>query len=180
MIYVGCDYSITSPAVTIIDGSSVEHYFRFDLPKRKILSFPDSFKFKPIVDKDDAMRRYNENSDWVLECIGGREATVVIEGYAMGVSGTGRVFDLAENCGILKFKLNQAGIKYYTPTPGQIKKFYTGNGAAKKELMVYTFEKKTSNDLYDIFKWESVKSPMSDIADSHAMALYCKEVVCAV
>ena len=176
MIFVGIDYSINSPGVTIInEAGDTEYYFRFDEPKRKILELPASFTRSDKCIKTDQMDRYIDNADWVLKCIAGRDATVVIEGYALGASGGGRVFDLAENCGILKYKLREAGIKYITPTPGQIKKYYTGRGNAKKEFMVYSYIEKTGLDLHKIFGRETASSPLSDIADSHAMALYCKE-----
>ncbi len=173
MIYVGIDYSMNSPAVTIIDGENIEYHFRFDYPKRKKVCLPKCFFPEPTCDSKNDMHKYKNNVDWVMKCIGDRECVVVIEGYSYGSAG--QVFNLAENCGILKYVLSQKNIQFSTPSPGTIKKFFTGKGNATKEFMTYTFGIKTGYDLYEIFNRESLGGPMADIADSYAMALYCKQ-----
>jgi len=174
MIYCGLDMSITSPGLTIIDGDSIEYYFRYDIPKRKKVDIPSSFHPYPTCDSKDDMYRYIDNANWIMKCINGREAAVVIEGYALGA--TGRVFNIAENCAVTKYVLHQAGIPIHIYGPGTIKKFATGNGVAKKGLMIHHFEKETSMDLYKIFNKESASSPLSDIADSYFMAQFCKKL----
>ena len=173
MIYVGIDYSIRSPAVCIIDGDKIEHHFRFDYPKRKKVELPENFFPEPTCDSLEDMYRYINNAEWVLKCIGDREAKVVVEGYAFGANGN--VFNIGENCAVMKYMLYQRGIKVDTPSPGTIKKFFTGKGNATKEFMVWTFEQKTSIDLYKAFNREALGGPMTDIADAYAMACYCSE-----
>lgn len=173
MIFVGIDYSMTSPAVTIIDGDNIEYHFRYNYPKRKKVDLPKCFFPEPTCDSVDDVYRYTNNAEWVMKCIGDRECVVVIEGYSYGSAG--QVFNLAENCGILKYILRKNGIKFSTPSPGTIKKFFTGKGNATKEFMTYTFCEKSGHDLYKIFNRESLGGPMADIADSYAMAMYCKQ-----
>lgn len=174
MIYVGLDMSINSPGLTIIDGETIEHHFRFDFPKRKKITLPENFFPKETCDKSqEDMVRYIDNAEWIISCINGREAVVVIEGYAFGATGS-RIFNIAENCAVTKYRLFQEKIPVFIYTPGTIKKFATKNGAAKKGLMVDRYEKETGNDLYEIFQKNNPDSPLSDIADSYFMAKYAQ------
>lgn len=67
---------------------------------------------------------------------------VCIEGYAMG--GVGRVFDIAELGGIVKFHLYQIKQAFCTPTPTQVKKYATGKGggpnAGKDQVTMHVFK----------------------------------------
>jgi hypothetical protein len=178
MIYVGLDMSINSPGLTIIDGDSIEYHFRYDMPKRKKVVLPDNFFAYPICDSKDDMTRYVDNADWIMDKIAGREAVVCIEGYAMAAQG--RVFNIAENCAVTKYELYKAGIQTLIQSPGSIKKFATGNGAAKKGLMLYHFQRDTGIDLYAIFGRDTAVSPLTDIADSYFMAKFAQKTMKAV
>ncbi len=59
----------------------------------------------------------------------------VLEGYAMGVRGGGRVFDIGELGGVLKFTLWRRSIRTLVVPPTSLKLFLTGNGRADKEDM---------------------------------------------
>ena len=172
MIYVGLDMSITSPGLTVIDGDKIEYHFRYDFPKRKKITLPDNFFPYPTCESKDDMTRYVDNADWIMSVIGDREAVVCIEGYAMAAQG--RVFNIAENCAVTKYRLFQKGIKTIIASPATIKKFATGNGTAQKGLMLYHFEHKTGLDLYKFFDRGTAVSPLTDIADSYFMARYAE------
>ena len=58
---------------------------------------------------------------------------VALEDYAFAAKG--RVFHIAENTGILKYKLFQQGIPLETISPSAVKKNATGKGNADKEMM---------------------------------------------
>jgi len=96
---------------------------------------------------------------------------VGIEGYAFGA--VGRVFQIAENCGLLKHKLWERDIPYDVYPPTMIKKFGCGKGNANKELMIEAFEKETSIDIREkcgiITKsW----NPITDIVDAYYICKY--------
>jgi len=71
-------------------------------------------------------------SRWAREIIHEHSVTkVFMEGYAFGA--TGRVFQIAENTGSLKYQLWKEGLGYDVYPPSMIKKFATGKGNANKE-----------------------------------------------
>ena len=77
------------------------------------------------------------------------------------------LFQIAENCGILKYRLLQKGYTYNTVVPSVVKKGATGKGNADKDMMYEAFVKETKLDLKKIFDTEKVSNPLSDIADSY-------------
>ncbi len=83
------------------------------------------------------------------------------ENYAYAA--TGRVFNIGENTGILKYKLFQNHMMFDTVVPGTVKKFATGKGNAKKDQMRDAFVEDTGIELGKIKQW-------SDIADSYWIA----------
>ena len=102
--------------------------------------------------------------------------TVAIEGYAF--SSTGRVFQIGEHTGILKYLLHQQHYTITSTPPTVVKKFATGKGNADKSRMTRTFL-----DQYPSAKvWCPVffprtpdtasfaKSPLSDLADAYWIA----------
>ena len=60
-----------------------------------------------------------------------------MEGYSFG--STGRVFNIAENTGILKYNLWAALIHFDVLAPTTVKKFATGSGSASKVDMFNQF-----------------------------------------
>ena len=97
--------------------------------------------------------------------------TIYIEDYSFG--STGRVFHIAENCGILKHKLWEVGYKFTTVPPTVIKKFATGKGNADKQKMYEAFFSETGKNLVQYYsKTEKLGSPATDIVDSFYIAKY--------
>ena len=96
--------------------------------------------------------------------------TIQIEDYSYG--STGRVFHIAENLGLLKYKLKmECGWDYTLLPPSVIKKHATGKGNANKDLMLHAFEEETHTNLGKVFDTTS-KSPISDIADAYFICKY--------
>jgi Holliday junction resolvasome RuvABC endonuclease subunit len=121
---------------------------------------------------DTPIRRFSQISDWVYELIEDTihtEQLVYIEGYSFGSKGQG-VFQIAENCGILKYRLQQMMVNYDTVVPSVVKKGATGKGNADKDLMYESFSKETNTDLKKIFDVEKISNPVSDIVDSFYIA----------
>lgn len=93
---------------------------------------------------------------------------VVLEGYSMG-SSSGLVFNIAENTGLLKYKMWKAGIQVETPSPGQIKKHFTGKGNANKEAMGDRFFELFGFWFSDLWTMKHYSSPENDLVDACAM-----------
>lgn len=58
-----------------------------------------------------------------------------IEGYAMSAGDRGKCFHIGEWGGIVRLYMEIWGIPYIVVGPGQLKHFFTGNGAATKTQM---------------------------------------------
>ena len=157
----GIDYSITSPAFCIYDGSSFNINYLVARDRDLVLGRETSETLNPRLypQWDDNMQRFSRLASWVCdELMWQMRPKVVIENYAYAA--TGRVFDIGENTGILKYKLNKCGMRFETVTPQIVKKYATGKGNAKKADMYDAFVEDTGIDLGKIKQW-------SDIADSY-------------
>ena len=93
-------------------------------------------------------QRYNSISDWAVDKVLGCDY-VGLEGYAYGASGRA-IFQIAENCGLLKYKLWEAGIAVDVIPPTKVKKDATGKGNADKRKMVDAFELDTGVNLQNL------------------------------
>jgi hypothetical protein len=123
--------------------------------------------------------RYNNIANWVINIIKAQYPPnhvskkcpiIQIEDYSYG--STGRVFHIAENLGLLKYKLKiECGWDYTLLAPSVIKKFATDKGNANKELMLGAFQEDTGVNL-GLLLDSSVKSPITDIADAYFICKY--------
>ena len=108
--------------------------------------------------------RFDTISEWATNlCIGA--ADVGMEGYAYGAKG--RVFNLAENMGLLKYKLYKHAIPVTIVEPSKVKKCATGKGNADKQVMYETFSKETNTDLKSVFAQKTLSNPVTDVIDSY-------------
>ena len=139
---VGVDYSLTSPAVCV---------------GKKFYYLTSKKKFTGKMSKDiigyehkawvDPIQRFKNISEFVLDILSKvNNPEIYIEGYSYGSKGQG-LFQIAENCGILKFRLQDKGYSYNTIVPSVVKKGATGKGNADKDMMYEAFLKETKIDL---------------------------------
>lgn len=168
---------MTSPAIcfyTEADGdlnfANCECYYLTQLKKYEV-----SFKnvYGDYVEFDENLNhRYDTISSYFLDRIYERDVKkVFIEDYSMG--STGRVFNIAENTGILKYRFWCLGINYATVAPTVIKKFATGKGNSNKEKMQEAFELENSIRLKEELKQtEKQWNPSSDIIDAYYICKY--------
>ena len=162
---IGIDYCLTSPAVCVNDGKLKFYYLT---TKKKWLGKQS----KDIIGYEhkewtDPIERFTYISDFVFDIIfTANNPKIFIEGYSFGSKGQG-LFQIAENCGILKYRLLEKGYGYNTIVPSVVKKGATGKGNADKDMMYEAFLKETKIDLKKIFDTEKVGNPISDIADSY-------------
>lgn len=179
-VIVGIDYSLTSPCVCVSRDKTFSNSFFYFLNDRKTVQG----KFHNILGEEHQeyltdQERYENNASWVLSILSDfdkREVTILIEDYSFGSKG--RVFNLAENCGILKYMLYKAGYNFFTVPPTVIKKYATGKGNATKEKMYESFVKDTFVDLHSIISpTTKLGSPTTDIVDAWYIARYmcCKK-----
>jgi len=118
--------------------------------------------------------RYENIASWVLTILAEfkkEEVVILIEDYSFGSKG--KVFNLAENCGILKYMLYKNGYKFFTVPPTVVKKYATGKGNATKEKMYEAFLNETFIDLHSIISpTTKLGSPTTDIVDAWYIAKY--------
>ena len=171
---IGIDYSLTSPAICITKDFIFENSQFFFLTNKKKYIGPMSKNIFGFEHKEynTPIHRFSQISDWAFDTIKETIHTtqkVFIEGYSFGSKGQA-VFQIAENCGILKYRLQEMDIDYETVVPSVVKKGATGKGNADKDLMYESFSKETNTDLKKIFDVEKIGNPVSDIVDSFYIA----------
>ena len=180
MRIAGVDYSMTSPAVCVHIGDQWDimncKFFYLNKTKKlakKFLSGMICGKLLPGEFSHEC-ERYNHVAEWTIKHLYGMDH-VSIEGYAYGA--TGRVFQIAENTGLLKHKLWELDIPYNIYTPTHIKKFATDYGYAKKPIMYEAWMKETDLDIHNLMtpKRKEVSNPITDIVDAYFI---CKKLFC--
>lgn len=177
---VGIDYSLTSPAICITDDFVYENsYFYFLTSKKKYEGKIDNNVFGYLHDEwTDPIERFKNISTFVFNVMGKHISPqigyksiqkIFIEGYSYGSKGQG-LFQIAENCGILKYRLQEHNLPYDTVVPSVVKKFATGKGNADKEKMYDQFYVDTGVNLMEVFEQNTLSNPVTDIVDSWYIA----------
>jgi hypothetical protein len=178
MIIAGIDYSMRSPSICVFVGTEDESFiferckFYF-LTDTKIYAnfFLNNIHGESFSKWDGDSERYKSISDWAIEKLIGCEQ-IAIEGYSFNSSG--KLFHIAENTGILKYKIYNIGIPLEVVPPANIKKFATGKGNADKDMMHNSFISETGLNLqHEITpKKKKINNPVSDIVDSYYICKY--------
>lgn len=175
MVVVGIDYSLTCPCVCVSkDKSFTNSYFYYLTDRKSVMGKFHNILGEPHPDYLTDQERYENNATWVLEILSNfnrEEITIMIEDYSFGSKG--KVFNLAENCGILKYLLFKHNYIFHTVPPTVIKKFATGKGNATKEKMYEAFLSDTMVDLHNILLPNAkLASPITDVVDAWYLARY--------
>lgn len=172
MIVCGIDYSLTSPAITIHEGNEwdvANCKFYYIVHREKQLVTTGQFYGSLYQEYTSDSHRFENLSNWSLDIIK-KSDKAFIEGYSYG--SVGRVFQIAENAGLLKYKLWKEKIPLGVFAPAEIKKYATGKGNSPKEKMYEAFLAETEVDIrkkLDIIK-TTQWNPLSDIVDSYYIA----------
>ena len=178
---VGIDYSLSSPCICIHDGPV------FSISNCSFHYLTSTKKHEGVWNKDVDItgtlhlyftsdeQRYAAITKWVLELL--KEGDVIcIEGYSM--ASTGRVFNIAENAGLLKHYLWKHKFEFSVVPPTVIKKFATGKGNANKEKLQESFIEETGVNIKHILNMtEKQWNPSSDIIDAYYLCKYGVENV---
>ena len=179
---------MNSPAMAIIDTKTgkvcITSYHcvskKFDAflyQDDKLMIGTQYFKKDFLNDQE----RFDNISEYFIQAMKALEVQpedkFVIEGYAMGA--TGRVFNIAENTGIMKHKIYKTFKKdCLLAPPMSVKKFATGKGNAKKDKMSEAFTERFGITLYNLLGCKIDGSPSSDIIDAYFIAKYGQEELC--
>ena len=175
MTRVGIDYSMTSPAICIGDGT-------FTGCKIKYLTSIKKFAQSYLNGKIEGTHfgtwtspesRYDYISNWILAQVP-PYSDVILEGYSF--ASKGKVFHIGENTGLLKHKLFKADIHPCMPTPSQIKKHATGKGNASKTDMYCAFVDLTGIELAEEMDCLPESNPLTDVIDSFWIHTYIKTI----
>jgi Holliday junction resolvasome RuvABC endonuclease subunit len=174
MKIAGIDYSLTSPAICIHEGNIWDYNkckFYYLTSKKKWLVNSEQFYGTEYEKYDSDTHRYDNLSKWSSNIIlNGKVEKCFIEGYAFGA--VGRVFQIAENTGLLKYKLWKDNIPFGVFAPSEIKKHASGKGNSNKEKLYECFLEETKIDIRKILDIpnEKVWNPVSDIVDAYYIA----------
>lgn len=168
----GIDYSLCGPAICVYDTDEPKFNFKkcslFYLTSTKKLAttFCANIRGEVFEDYNHDCERYESIADWATDKVLGC-SEILLEGYAFAAKG--KVFHIAENTGVLKYKLYQRGIPVSTIPPTTVKKMATGKGNADKEMMHDSFMLETGIDLRGIMtpSKKSIDSPVSDLVDAY-------------
>lgn len=183
---VGIDWSITSPAWTILSNTYVPEFHFFTGPSvlKKSPPFADRdkryYQFHIYPGYENDMDRFDQLARMVLYTLAGkREVKVFLEGYSYAARGL--VFNIAESTGILKHLLwTKAKIVPEIVPSTHWKAFHGMKGNAEKKVVVDKFVANSQINLYNDFQVNPDKKNLgviTDIADSFWIANYgwCKE-----
>lgn len=172
----GIDYSLTSPAVCVFMGGGVFtfddcSFFYLTDVKKYAQTFMNNIHGKMFSEYNAESERYCTIADWTVEKIVGCEQ-IALEDYAYSRGNVGRVFHIAENTGVLKYKIWKIGTPIDVFSPTAIKKYATGKGNAKKDEMHESFKEDSGINLMDVMGIDNVRSPLNDIVDSYFICKY--------
>lgn len=195
MITIGIDPSLNSTGVCILkydDENLIEEkYFIIKpnkLTKRETDAQNKFTNFKYVLYEKQDLKMFKENNHiqeyhktkniinitnelkhLIHDNIGDEQAIIVQEGISYGSSiRTKSIYDLAGlNYLIRNLFVNDEQFELYVCPPSNIKKFASGNGNCKKELIVQMFE--SVHPDFEIPK-------IDDIADAFFMATYGKYI----
>lgn len=181
-IVAGIDYSIKSPCICIIPPTPVNEVivpfssciFHYLTDNRRAIVDEQNIKGELMGSWNCDEQRYETIADWAVRILKSHSCmNVGLEGYAYGAANPSRLTQMAENQGLLKYKLHSNSIHYNLYPPTSIKKMATSNGRSTKEQMYDAWLKDTQICLQSVFGRDpdgKVKNPVSDIVDSFYIA----------
>jgi len=151
-IYVGIDQSMNSTGIVFIDTN-------YNIQKKMIISSDTNLEnYERIMQIGDdllfELLKCSEKDNEIFCCI---------EGISYGSHGRG-VIQQGSLHNYIRILLKKHNIFNIVCEPTVLKKFVTGKGQCKKELM-----------LMKIYKKWKIEFDNSDLADAYALARYCRD-----
>ncbi len=183
-LIIGIDYSFTCPSICILGEDFKSSKFYFLIAKQKFSkTFSNNLHGFFMEPQLDYIRKYEYISSWALNIIKrnldeNSKLRIAVEGYAFGAKSS-MVFNIAENCGILKYRLkHELNVTCDIIAPSSAKKFFSGKGNANKEIMINSLKDQEGINLLEIFGTKTFTlSPLHDIVDSYAIAKKLKSTL---
>lgn len=120
---VGIDPSLTGTGIAVVNGRAVQSAYRLEIRPRNLIGL--------------------ERLDAILDCVidevyhsGGDTDLVVIEGPAYSKGADPGAHERAGLWWMLRYRLWRRDMPVAVLTPGQLKKYVSGNGTAGKDLVL--------------------------------------------
>ena len=173
MNFVGIDYSLTCPCVCVTqDGTFINSNFYYLIDKKKYTGVFGNIQGDLHIEYKTDQERYENIALWAISKFSKlTNVKIMIEDYSFGSKG--RVFNLAENCGLLKHFLYTGKYDFYTVPPTVVKKHATNKGNSNKDGMYDQFKSVTGIDLISkLSQTTKLGSPITDIVDAWYIARY--------
>lgn len=166
---------MSSPAMCVHTGDEWSYdncnFYSYSTKKRPLVDDTGKYSMKTIPDWENSQERFYNLSAYFMNIIDGVKPTkVVIEDYSFG--STGKVFNIAENAGLLKYFIWEGCYPLDAIPPTVIKKYATGSGAATKDKMYEFFLKDTIDDISERFGIKPHLGPINDYVDSYWICKY--------
>lgn len=168
---------MTSPAICIYNGNSMTNFSPatcnfYSLSDYEIPNF-SNFNFARHKSWKEDQERYDQIARWAINILDevGEYGEIAIEGYSMGSKG--KVFNIAENTGVLKHEMWKRGWDIHIFPPTVIKKHATGKGNSDKTKMYDFWTERTKMDLKTkIQPTRKLGSPTTDLVDAFFICEY--------
>jgi len=185
MTYIGIDPSLNSTGVCINDNGKCKYYLIVSKMTKKMKEFKNEFIHYLPYEKADTNKKENEyaqvefnkahNVHSICERIKKiieqyKDCEVFMEGISYGSTGSAALADLAGLNFAIRNILIDNGLKFTIVSPGQNKKFATGNGSAEKDLMIFSWLK-IENHLKQI-----TEIKIDDLADAYFLSNYYRAI----
>jgi len=149
MKILGLDLSLTETGLVALEDKEI-------VMKHLIKTKPDQFE----TEIERILYIINEITSLPIPYLD----LVVIEGASLGSFKTRSLFTLGKLHGLIEMFLKENEIKYIIVPPRSLKKFITGKGNAKKELM-----------LLKVYKKYGIEFDNNNLCDAFALAKYGEE-----
>ena len=193
MITIGIDPSLNSTGVCVNVNGKCKYYIITSKMTKKMSAFKSEYIQYLPYNKQDTNKKLNEYADIEynkaqnIYNICNRIRTIIkanvewhaednlnnceifMEGVSYGSIGSAALVDLSGLNFAIRNVLLDLGVKFTIVSPSQNKKFATGNGAADKELMIYSWLK-VEKHLKDI-----TEIKIDDLADAYFLSNYTTE-----
>jgi crossover junction endodeoxyribonuclease RuvC len=145
---IGLDLSLTGTGVVVVSN--------FDNP-----TILDQILIESTPKEENTPRLIGISTKVMKVIIKHKPNLVVMEGPAFGVQKSSSIFTLGELAGLVKANMHTMSQPFIIVTPSALKKWITGKGNAKKDLM-----------LLKVYKRFGVEFSDDNLCDAYSLARY--------
>lgn len=188
-VIIGIDFSITSPAVTIVTPKKTETWATLtDKERDKIRAVAGLNIFQTINPKESSIDAWEDDHegreiyiatrlvgaiDIAMGYIEDPKVFVAIEGYSFGSKNTfAHKIGEATGCLIAELRREIPDVKFFRPSPPSVKKSVGAKQKDGKQGVYDAFSKHFGVDLLAVLDKKKLGGPITDICDSWACAVW--------